>query len=92
MDLATHDRCLAVLTLVAHPMYTTGHRALRAPWSALVAKRDSVFPKTWAKRLLYKATHVEYCAGDHWVSNRVARAFFKRQLTNILQATADKKS
>ena len=86
LDLATHVKVLAVITVVSHVLYASRPLKLLAPWYALVCERDDVFPlRGWAGVDLHRASSVEVHSYDHYVPDSVAERFVLRSATIAIE-------
>jgi len=83
LDLATHVDVGGVLTMVAPRLSTSLAKRLRAPWHALVADRDEVFPPSWSQPLLAGAASVYHLADNHWISEEEQLRFLRTGLTKF---------
>lgn len=84
LDLASHVRVMAVVTVVSHVLYATRPRKLLAPWYALVCERDDVFPRRWAGTDLHKAARAEVHPHDHFVPLEASTRFVLRSSTSAI--------
>jgi len=89
LDLATRlNNLVGVVTCVAHRLFISKSRPLLAPWYALTADQDEVFPKSWAAPSSRETALHTVVQSDHYLLGGEGPVFVSNVIEHILAEEA----